>query len=108
MLFEFGVPEKAHQEAAKPHRPSVTMKTTVPELLHLDHGSFEILFSIEKRSPTSLGTVAMRSEVATRNGTLKKCGTVTVARRRIFILIKTFSNNSWLRPSCAMTMWPTF
>jgi hypothetical protein len=39
--FEVGVPENAHQEPAIPHRPSVAMKTTVPELLHLDHGSFE-------------------------------------------------------------------
>src|ERR1700747_1890498 len=71
-------------------------------------GTILILLSIEKYSPPRLGRGATRSEEATRKGTLKKCGTVTVARRRIFILIKAFSNNSWLRPSCAMTMWSNF
>jgi hypothetical protein len=54
-------------------------------------GTILILLSIEKRSPTSFGTVAMRSKVATRKSTLKKCGTVRAAEAIVDGAVVSFS-----------------
>jgi hypothetical protein len=63
-------------------------------------------FRLAKRTynrPTARGTTVIMSDVATRSGTLMKCGKRSRMRRSRLSSDMRRSNISWLRPSCVTT-----